>query len=134
MIFGRKQKTEKTEKEQEKVKVDEKPKNYRYKCLQCGTKYGVWEDHEISLYRVVKPEFDLPPPKDTICPLCLKIGKITTKIHEIEEELDEKSLITAIKGLTAPQTKEYEELKSQQRALKEELVRLQRHLPGGESK
>jgi hypothetical protein len=115
-----------------KIEIEGVPKNYRYKCVRCGLKYGQWGDDEVVLYKIVKPEFETPPPKDAVCPLCHTIGKITSEIYRIEEDLDQRKYLASIKGEYTSISKEIDELKSKNRGLKEELNRLKRYLPGGD--
>jgi len=114
------------------IDVETTPKLYRSKCVQCGKKFGIWSNDEISMYRVVKPEFEAPPPKDTICPICEKIAKVIVEIKRIEGEIDTMSYLSSVKGYTEQQQKEVGDLKKLNKGLKEELVRLKRHLSSGE--
>ena len=114
------------------IDVENTPKLYRSKCVQCGKKFGIWSNDEISMYRIVKPEFEAPPPKDTICPICEKIAKVVVEIKRIEGEIDKMSYLSSVKGYSEQQQKEIAEQKKRSKGLKEELIRLKRHLPGGE--
>jgi len=119
--------------ESARIDVDAPPKSHRYRCVVCGIKYGLWGKDEVLLYKIVKPESEIEtlPPKETVCPICLKIGKITVELNRIEEDLDQRAYLDSIKGFYDPASAEVVELKARARGLKEELIRLKNHLPGG---